>query len=57
MPDWFCPVDGSRLSYGIYCKKCGEEMDFALRPAGELERMIEQAKQFPAPPYPRSIDD
>jgi hypothetical protein len=59
MPDWYCPVCSERLSYGIYCKKCDLETSFAMRPAGELERLIEAAKQLPnpRPVYPEGIDD
>ena len=33
MADWYCPVCGGRLSYGIYCKRCKAEMMFAARRA------------------------
>jgi len=55
--DWFCAC-GTRLSYGVYCKRCQEETDFAWRPLSDLERMIETVWQVPSPyEVPRFADD
>jgi hypothetical protein len=57
MPDWFCPWCGGRLSYGIYCRACELETFFATRPVSELDELIAECRQWPAPEYPRGIDD
>ncbi len=53
---WYCPVCGTRLSYGIYCKTCEVETSFALRPATELDRLREELRSLPVPPYPEYPD-
>jgi hypothetical protein len=55
--DWFCPVCDERLSYGIYCKKCGVETDFNWRPATPTDRIVAELRLMPPRPYPRSVDD
>jgi hypothetical protein len=57
MHDWFCPWCGGRLSYGIYCKRCELETFFATRPVSELDDLIAECRQWPAPEYPRGVDD
>ena len=59
MADWYFTVCSERLSYGIYCKKCDLETNFAMRPAGEVDRLIAAAKELPnpRPVYPEGVDD
>ena len=54
--DWYCPVCGGRLSYGIYCKACEVETTFAVRPATDLDRLAESIRSLPAPEYRRFTD-
>ena len=54
---WYCAC-GMRLSYGVYCKRCGTETNFAWRPLSEIDRRIEEIRAMgPAREYPRSVDD
>ncbi len=56
---WYCPVDGTRLSYGVYCKTCKRETSFAYRPPpdDELERAMQEWSLLPPPSYPHFIQD
>ena len=54
--DWHCAC-GQRLSYGVYCKKCGTETNFAVRQTTDLDRLIAYCQTLPAPAYPRRADD
>lgn len=59
--DWFCPICGGRLSYGVYCKACGIEPGFEWRPATDRDREIAKVssllRSLPVPDYPGYIDD
>ena len=54
--DWHCAC-GGRLSYGVYCKSCETEVNFAIRQTTNLDRLIAWCQTMPAPPYPWRADD
>ncbi len=54
---WYCPDDGTRLSYGVYCKTCKAEKTFAYRPPTELDQAREALRRLPPPEYPEFVRD